>query len=354
MITVVRVYDYHPSKLGLLSGTVLPLLGEVGAAHALPVAFCTRGWDGGSHLALHLAGPGLDRGVVDGLSRRLAAAVAARPAPTWSGAEYAAAAERNRALEGGAGFRPRPEPHGTVEVEQVPDDGPLAAPRRTYRTELAGVLRAALSPAPGADTDAASGAVPGGVDGLVTGLLAATAAVYPGGLRLGSLSLRSHAEAFLAGRPDGEQVREHFDRAYRQHRAGLLRLVATGLESPAALPGHGPAARTYAALRTAGHAADVRLLTAPRQRDLPRPQHGAGPEPDAASEFHLTLRRAGFWDAPPEGFREYRVLVNWLYESLPLLDVRPTTRYLCCHLLACAVDEFLGESWQQRLVRRTV
>ncbi|MFE4518166.1 hypothetical protein ACFRMQ_28740 [Kitasatospora sp. NPDC056783] len=335
MITVARVHDYHPSKLRLLSETVLPLLGELRTAHTLPVAYCGRGWDGGSHLAVHLAGPDLERTVVEDLSRRLAEAAAAHPADTWTEAEYTAVAERNSRLEGRTGYRPRPAPHGTVSIETAPDEGPLAERRRAYHTGMAEVLGEALVP----------GRARSQAGGLGLGLLAATAAVYPGGLRFGSLSLRSHAEAFFAGRPDGEQLRQRFDQAYRQNRAAALELVGTGLRSASSLPGNRLAERTYAQLRTAEHAADVRLLTAPGQRPG---------QPGPASEFHATLRRFDFWENPPEGFDEFRVLINWLYEALPLLDVQPTTRYFSCHLIACAVDEFLGESWQQRISRRTV
>ncbi|MFJ9840917.1 hypothetical protein ACIRYZ_10670 [Kitasatospora sp. NPDC101155] len=334
MITVARVYDYHPSKIRLLSEALLPLLSELRAAHNLPVAFCTRGWDGGSHLALHLAGPGLDQAVFDDLSRRLAAAAAANPAETWTEAEYTAIAERNSRLEGRTGFRPRPAPHGTVSIDTMPDDGPLAEQRRAYHTGMAEVLRDTLVP----------GHAPSRVSGLGLGLLVATAAVYPGGLRFGSLSLRSHAEAFLAVRPDGERLRQQFEQAYRQNRAAALQLVETGVRSASSLPGNRLAEQTYAVLRSAEHAADIRRLTAPGQR------RG---QPAPTSQFHATLRQFAFWDNPPIGFNEYRVLINWLYEALPLLDVQPAARYLSCHLIACAVDEFLGESWQQRIAQRT-
>ncbi|MEV4434087.1 lantibiotic dehydratase C-terminal domain-containing protein [Streptomyces sp. NPDC049585] len=328
MLTVLRAYHYAPRKAGLLTRAVLPFLDDLRRAEGHEVAFVTRHWDGGSHLALHL-GPGPVRADAAALLGERAAALG-EPGEAWSEAEYAARRREYEAVEERTARHASPFPHGTVRADVQDDPAPLEAVRHAMLTGLTRVL---------ADADESG-------PGLVLQLMLAAGSVFPGGLRFGSLSYRSHAEAYLAASPHEHPLRERFEQAYQQRAGALDQLVADALATPAALPAYGTFAQAYARLREPDLDGPVRALLGAAD------ETAALPQPGRMSAFHATLQHSGFHSRPPEGFLPYRVLVNWLYELLPVLDVTTVHRYLYCYCTARAVDERLGEAWQDRLKTR--
>ncbi|MGW7259934.1 lantibiotic dehydratase C-terminal domain-containing protein [Streptomyces sp. NPDC054834] len=337
MLTVLRVYDYAPRKVDVLARAVLPVLSELRAEAGLPVGFLTRHWDGGSHLALHL-GPGVPP--VGGAARlRERTAALGEPRPAWSQQEYDAFREAHERIERRPARHLTPYPHGTVLEDR--DERVFSAPddvRHGLLTALAAVLGAELRP----------GTATRQAPGLALRLMLAVGSVYPGGLRFGSISYRSHAEAFLHSRADSAALRARFEQAYQRQAAGLRELLAGALADPGPLSGHTAFADAYTKLSDPVLAADIRDLL-----DSADTRHGHGPaDRTLRSPFHRTLWDSGFAQDPPAGFLSYRLLVNWLYEVLPLLDVAPANRYLYCYCLAQAVDEQLGETWQERLEAR--
>ncbi|MEV7611459.1 hypothetical protein [Streptomyces sp. NPDC089799] len=374
MLTTLRVHDYRPDTLPLLTEGALPLIAGLAADPALDVCFPTRHWDGGPHLALHLgyAAPAAD--VLERARRRLAAA--AGHGSAWTPEEYARRAGALARAEGVAVRHGLPHPHGSVPVSTdtaVP--GPVEAVRHRFLTALAREL-AGLLPA---DPAAARAGAPG----TALRWMAALAAAYPGGARFGSLSFRSHAEAFLASRPEGEELRARFAAAAERYAPQTGRLVDLALHRPEELPGYAACATALAELRDPrlhGELEDVlggpagsgwtgRAGAGPDAGgpdaggpDTGGPDTGGpgagGPDsrgPDAGgapSAFHRRLAELGFGERTPPAFQAYRVLVNWLYEALQWLGVTPINRYLYCHCLAHAVDERLGETWQDRLTAR--
>ncbi|MET9690294.1 hypothetical protein ABZY81_17750 [Streptomyces sp. NPDC006514] len=398
MLTTLRVHDYRADALPLLTEGALPLIAGLTADPALEVCFPTRHWDGGPHLALHLghAAPAAD--VLAQARRRLTAA--AGHGRAWTPEEYARRAGALARAEGVAVRHELPHPHGSVLVSTdtvVP--GPVQAVRHRFLTALAREL-AGLLPA---DPAAARSRAPG----TALRWMAALAASYPGGARFGSLSFRSHTEAFLASRPDGEELRGRFAAAAGRYAPQTGQLVDSALHRPEELPGYAACATALAELRDPRLHGDLEeVLAGPAGPtgagagadpdaggphaggpdtvrphaggpDTGRPHaggpdtvrpHAGGPDtgrphtggPDtgrpgtdgAPSAFHRRLAELGFGERTPPAFQAYRVLVNWLYEALQWLGVTPINRYLYCHCLAHAVDERLGETWQDRLTAR--
>ncbi|WP_327382796.1 MULTISPECIES: hypothetical protein [unclassified Streptomyces] len=359
MLTTLRVHDYRSDTLPLLTEGALPLVAGLAADPALDVCFPTRHWDGGPHLALHLghAAPAAD--VLARARRRLAAA--AGHGRAWTPEEYARRAGALARAEGVAVGHQLPHPHGSVLVSTdtvVP--GPVQAVRHRFLTALAREL-AGLLPA---DPAAARSRAPG----TALRWMAALAASYPGGARFGSLSFRSHTEAFLASRTDGEELRARFAAAAQRYAPQTGQLVDSALYRPEELPGYAACATALAELLDPRLHGDLEEVLGGRVGPAGADPHAAGPDaggphaggphagrPDtdsAPSAFHRRLAELGFGERTPPAFQAYRVLVNWLYEALQWLGVTPINRYLYCHCLAHAVDERLGETWQDRLTAR--
>ncbi|RSS63235.1 hypothetical protein EF918_30940, partial [Streptomyces sp. WAC06614] len=251
VLTTLRVHDYRSDVLPLLTEGVLPLVGELATAAAPEVSFPTRHWDGGPHLALHLGHEPLPAEVLAHARERLS--TAAGHGTTWTPEEYARRAAALARTEGTPVRHELPHAHGSVLISTdsgAPD--PLTAVRHRFLTALAREL-AALLPA---DPAAARTRAPGTALRWMAGL----AAAYPGGLRFGSLSFHSHAEAFLASRPDGEELRARFAAAAQRYAPQTGRLVDTALQHPAELPGHAACTTALAALRAPELRGDVERL----------------------------------------------------------------------------------------------
>lgn len=169
-------------------------------------------------------------------------------------------------------------------------------------------------------------------------LMAATAHAFSGGgVELGYVSFRTHAEIFLARNPARDRVRAEWDRVSRASRpalrARLDRATATA----------GPAARD----------AWIDVLRSVRERGIalmdaglmPMTPTGDEPDPGEATPFLRSLlaiddfRGAMMPSAP---FRRYRLLLNLLYLQLTRLGIRPAERSMLAHLLADTVEEVYG------------
>ncbi|WP_328926176.1 hypothetical protein OG429_17115 [Streptomyces sp. NBC_00190] len=331
MLTTVRVHDYRGDPFPLLTGGVLPLVADFAADTAVPVCFPTRHWDGGPHLALHLGYGSPSAAALATVRERLAAAAGTGDA--WSAGEYRRRVRSLAASEGTEVRHALPYPHAAVAVSTDPvAPGPVEAARHRFLTELALLLPEGLTE----DAATARSRAPG----LALQWMAAVAAAYPGGARFGSLSFHSHAEAFLASRPDGEELRVRFTTAAERHRPQTDRLVDIALHRPEQLPGHAACVAACRQLSDPALRPDLDVLVAGGRA----PDTGSAP-----SAFHRQLAEGGFGQNAPAAFTAFRAVVNWLYEALQWLGVTPLNRYLYCHSLANAIDVRLGEPWQDRL-----
>ena len=148
----------------------------------------------------------------------------------------------------------------------------------------------------------------------------ALAAAHPHGLRFGTFSFRSHAEAFFhwagpeAGLPDVVRKRMGKDRAVLEE---LVRRVRDGRRAPARRGGKTPSTPAWPSSPDrsttttsigAGTAAGVAAL---RRAD------------GTAAPFTPRSRRSGVIDEPPEWFAGYRLTINLFYQLLPALDISP-------------------------------
>lgn len=188
------------------------------------------------------------------------------------------------------------------------------------------------------------------------------ACLYPGGLRYGHLSFRSHAEAYLAG--NGPQMRAQFERARDRNLAELVRTMEQllgalqdgmfrgrdellvqwsavhagfferylALSSARKIPDHFAAARSYAAAAGGFTYFD---------------QDRVGPQ----SEFHSVGTDASRAMYHSPAFDAYRLLLNFFYLNLPTLDVDASAKFLLCFLVAEVAERVLGVTWRQILGR---
>ncbi|MEV6737211.1 hypothetical protein AB0N14_09875 [Streptomyces sp. NPDC051104] len=336
MLTVLRTYDYREDGLRLMTDGIVPVLTAIQSEAT--VCFPARHWDGGPHVDLNLGYEPLPAVRLAELRTMLSAA--ADESATWSPEHYQQRTRRLAALEGRTTWQPAPHPHGATEVETLPDQPTATTVLRHRLLTGMALLLAAL---PSGDAAAARAQAPG----LALRWMAAAASVYPGGIRFGSLSFRSHAEAFLASRPDGAEQRARFAAAYERFRPQLERLAELALAEPDRLPGHAQCRAVYRELGAPEMRTEIDAL-------LTGTAHRTQPAPAALSAFHQQLAERGFGRHEPEGYRPFRVLVNWLYEALQWLGVTPLNRYLYCHCLATVIDDRLGERWQDRIAVRPV
>lgn len=337
MLTTVRVHDYRTDPFPLLTAGVLPLLAQLADESALSVCFPTRHWDGGPHLALHLGYGEPAPAALAAVRERLAAAAGTGTA--WSPEEYRRRVRALARAEGAEVRRALPQPHAAVAV--TTDHAAVTALETVRHRFLSGLVRD-LPDALTCDAATARSRAPG----LALRWMSAVAAAYPGGARFGSLSFHSHAEAFLASRPDGEELRARFTETAERHRPRTDLLVDTALSRPEELPGYTVCRTALEDLGDPALRADLDALLAPAGRG---PATGRPPSP-----FHQRLADLGFAEHAPDGFAAFRTVVNWLYEALQWIGVTPLNRYLYCHCLANAVDTRLGEPWQDRLKARPV
>jgi Lantibiotic biosynthesis dehydratase C-term len=181
--------------------------------------------------------------------------------------------------------------------------------------------------------------------GLALMLAVAHSFGYPAGIDRGFISFRSHAEAFLNTRDDGDRVREAFERQFRANRATLTRLVTAVLDTLDGRGGEVPFVAEWVDVlrpywtRSGELVADGRLTIAP---DV------AADRPvwtglDSSPMHRMMAASDGFralFNDP--AFKRYRLVLNYTYLHLARLGVLGNRRFLLCHLAANAVEEALG------------
>jgi hypothetical protein len=168
-------------------------------------------------------------------------------------------------------------------------------------------------------------------------LIIATAHAFaPLGIAQGAISMRSHAEWFLA---TSDTPRSRLDAAYRPLAARLrdrVGAVTRAVDQADGLPHvQDWLTATRPIYRQAGSLLAAGQLAMPSQ----------GEQDEGASPFHQALAHNEVWltqvrDAP--WFMQYRLLLNYLYLQLTRLGVTASGRFLLCYLVACAVEERSG------------
>ncbi|MFI6165567.1 lantibiotic dehydratase C-terminal domain-containing protein [Nocardia sp. NPDC051052] len=161
------------------------------------------------------------------------------------------------------------------------------------------------------------------------------------------ISLRSHAEGFIAAAPDPDNVRGNFNHQYDNHMAALRerrRRLDEQLRAGTEVHHISPVLHVFSGLRPR-----IRELVRSRSLNLPTtgPQGEQRWDPGLLrhSTFHARLA-----DDPgyrtmlmhDEGFASYRVVVNLLYLHLNRLGIVPFRRALLAHLAASTVEDYLG------------
>jgi hypothetical protein len=223
--------------------------------------------------------------------------------------------------------------HGAVELLPTAEPDRLSALRATGLSHL-------LTPV----IEAAATEPDGALLARVAEAFLALAATHPHGIRFGTFSLRSHAEAFLHWAAPDADYRALFEERLGKDRAVLEWLVRRIHDGEASEP----TARWVDAFHNclaefAGQVTndDLDALTSPTAGPARRSE---GPSP-----FHAAMNASGVIDDPPAWFAGYRLTINLFYQLLPALDVSPVQRFYLCHAIAETVDEMFGETWQTRL-----
>jgi hypothetical protein len=179
------------------------------------------------------------------------------------------------------------------------------------------------------------------------------AATHPSGFGFGTMSFRSHAEAFLASTRDPHAVRAGLQEVLERERAALEAAISATIAGRAPadlLPWQRAFAYGWGCLDGAVDAGALTLDILDEIRGpQPRPEDAAGSS--GLSAFHQATGNAGIESDPEPWFAVYRMLLNCFYRMLPLLDTAPRERYYLCLAVAQLGDEALGESWNERLQR---
>ncbi|SCL44845.1 Lantibiotic biosynthesis dehydratase C-term [Micromonospora citrea] len=181
-------------------------------------------------------------------------------------------------------------------------------------------------------------------------LMIATAHSLSGvGLARGGLSFRSHAEAFLHGFPEGQGLREAWDRHYRRSAAtlvGRVRAVAADLDGTTSAV---PYVRDWLDVLRPYRDRASQLISSGLLTEQAPP---VGADVDIVdltqvSPFHQELFATSAWQEQTEAtewFLSYKLVLNYTYLHLTRLGVNPVERFLLCHLAACAVEQAHGMS----------
>lgn len=329
-----RVYlhshDRRHYLASVVAGQAEALEAELGAG----TIHVRTGWKGGPHYELHAApAPGRP---IDWPAIASALAVGARDVPAMPLSE--AAYLHNAAGLGRIESVPPPylplRPHGLAETV-----GPLRSPGWHGRLggHRKGGLALLLTPllrTAGTSTD-------GALLARVAEAFLALGDCHPYGLRFGTFSFRSHAEAFFHWAGPAADYRSSFAARMEKDRSVLEELVRQARDGAES----GPAAEW----RCAFHACMERFTGHITEEELDRGAAAIGVRGAPTSAFHAAVAASGVIDQPPEWFAAYRLTINLFYELLPALDVSPVQRFYFCHAIAEIVDDAHGETWQARL-----
>lgn len=162
----------------------------------------------------------------------------------------------------------------------------------------------------------------------------------PGGLDVGYVSFRSHAEAFLAEADVRGRVRS------RWTEIGLARRGALSAEVVAARAGRCRVAEWPELLSWARDRASVLVseegVRFRSLRDIDDESAARASRRTRGSDFHRDLAGDDRWFAEVEqsnDFRVYRICLNLAYQVMTQLGGSAMERYLLCHIAADAVAE---------------
>jgi hypothetical protein len=173
-------------------------------------------------------------------------------------------------------------------------------------------------------------------------LMIATAHAFtPGGLASGFVSLRSHAEAFLAG-AHSPRRRAAWDRGYAERAAHLSARLDDVLATLDGAADRAPLARAWVAALRPLHRRAEELIAA---GGVSFADPALSPPAPGGSEFHRALLRGPAYT--PEiresvAFGSYRLMLNYLYLHLTRHGVPPADRFMLCHLAANTVEARVG------------
>jgi hypothetical protein len=341
MTTGARVYLQTPRRRGYLAAVIAPLAQHLASEFGAHEIHLYPGWRFGPHFDLRArAHPGRAIGW-EGVARALASGAGNHEGANEGGRDDDAAYVKTAILLGRIEGVPGPylprRPHGHTEL-LAPEASPVWQ-RRLGALRARGLahLMAPLTHAAAAESD-------GAVLAKVAEAFVALGDVHPHGLRFGTFSFRSHAEAFFQWAGPSAAYRSSFENRLEKDRAvleELVRRVRDRRESAAATQWR----RAFHACldEFAGQVTDEDLDQATAHSGVPE-RRGDGP-----SAFHRAVGASGVIDETPEWFAGYRLTINLFYQLLPALDVSPVRRFYLCHAIAESVDAVFGETWQSRL-----
>jgi hypothetical protein len=344
-----RVF-HHGEGIAAFGRDELGRLAAHWRAQLVPIAYAVRGWQGGPHLDLNVCDRDPSRLDINGEAQQLRVAlrsVSARPIDADAHREQS---RRLAEMEGVANPDLELHPHGTVEILSGARDAALPSALQRSSDRVLTALFAATA----ADGVFATGALDGPARrARVAAIMAELASTHPSGFGFGTMSFRSHAEAFLASTRDPQAIRGSLEGILDAERATLEPVIGAALtgRSPAdLLPWRQAFAYAWGCLDGAMDAGTLTLQILDEVRGAAAaPARAAGAS--GPSEFHRVVGRAGIEDDPQPWFAVYRMLLNSFYRLLPLLDISPRERYYLCLAVAQLGDEALGESWSDRVER---
>ena len=355
-----RWYLHSSLPVSWLAKEVLPAVRYLRRTERVPVVNVRRGWLHGTHLEVvaHYD---------DGRPVPWPQAVARLRPPGEQDCQVqteeqylARARELGRLEQVGGSYLPLQE-HGTFDwiahsdLKRWPGHAQLLRERVLTRMidSIAVTLEAAESAAFGAAVPTETAAE----------IMLAVASAHPVGIPYGTFSYRSHAEAFLNWSQAVSDPTPEFQRRLDGDRSLLRPLVErmlAGTDTASSASWRWNAAYCMGLLDSAVLAGSLTEETLDEINGRPGgalpARMGPPGAPDAKphpSEFHKVVNESGVNEQPPGWFLSYRLLLNLLYVQLPLLGVSPRQRYYLCWAIAEVVDEVTGESWRDRLARRT-
>ncbi|MFG1871541.1 hypothetical protein [Micromonospora arborensis] len=342
-VTGLRLYTRGPVSLPWLADHVVPVARTI-AEGSGRIVYLRRGWLHGPHVDIiarrafgppppwHSIAARLDAGPLD-------------PATALTEEAYLAQAEEFGRLEG------LPHPYGTLRTHGLVEflwAAGMEEPAPAFN-QLKDVVRSMLGRPLMRLVDELS-AHPERATVRLAEAFVALADTHALGAAYGALSLRWHAEAFLAWAKPAGKVRTTFANRLAKEADQIRQVVADRLaDAPSPAASGWRASLGYCA-GALDNAAANGVLT-PDLVDSVGPDGGprrrlAG-EPD--NDFHRAVGESGVTESPSPFFASYSLLTNLFYQQLPLLTVSPLQRYYMCHAVAETIDDVLGEPWQERL-----
>ena len=348
-----RWYLQSSLPVSWLARDVIPALRYL-RQEGMPVVTIRRGWLHGTHLEVIAHCDGV-RPVP--WPQVLAKLRAPAQEDTYRQSEeaYLARARELGRLEHVPGPYLPIQPHGTFEWLASSDLRPWPGISQPLRERALTRMLDALTASLGQEIAADKAPVP-----LVAEIMLAVADAHPARIPYGTLSFRSHGEAFLNWLKATSDPRPDFERRLAADRPVLRPLaerMLAGTDSRAAAAWRRVGIYCMGLFDSAGLAGSVSMETIDQINEAPdgAPERKGPPgTPDATpgkSEFHQAVDASGLAERSPGWFVSYRLVLNLLYSQLPLLGVSPRQRFYLCWALAEVVDEITGETWRDRLAR---